>query len=218
MSLIYAIGDVHGCYDQLLLLLAKIEVHAGDHPYRAVFLGDYVDRGPKSRSVVNLVRALVDRPDGPGKWQAIKGNHEAMMAADLAGDDNLELWRCYGGEETLASYAGHSEEMREHAAWLSALPLFIETGHHIFVHAGLSPQYSLVEQPEEVLLWIRNWENPDHDFGKHVVYGHTPRRTPKLLANSSGLDTGAYYYGTLTAGVFDADKCGGPVELLQAEL
>jgi serine/threonine protein phosphatase 1 len=216
MSLIYAIGDVHGCYDQLLVLLAKIEAHAGHNPYRAVFLGDYIDRGPKSREVVNQVRGLVNRCGGPRKWQAIKGNHEAMMAASIAGNDSLEIWQCNGGEQTLASYADRHDEMREHAAWLSSLPLIIETENHIFVHAGLSPRYSLEEQPEEILLWIRNWEDADHDFGKHVVYGHTPRKTPKLLANSSGLDTGAFYFGTLTAGVFDADKCSGPIEILDS--
>lgn len=213
---IYAIGDVHGCHDQLLVLLAKIKAHAGHRPYRAIFLGDYVDRGPKSREVVNQVRGLVTGRGGHGMWQALKGNHEEMMAGHLVGTDSLDMWHCNGGAQTLASYKGREDEMREHAKWLASLPTIIETENHIFVHAGLSPRYSIAEQPEEVRLWIRNWENDDHNFGKHVVYGHTPRKTPKLLGNSSGLDTGAFYYGTLTAGVFDETRPTGPVELLQA--
>ncbi len=215
--MIYAIGDIHGCHDQLLDLLAKIKAHAGRHPYRAVFLGDYVDRGPKSRDVVNQVRALVTGHDEYGTWQALKGNHEAMMVEALAGNDDTEMWLVNGGLETLASYDGYNAQMREHAEWLSTLPTMIEMQNHVFVHAGLSPRYSLADQPDEVRLWIRGWEMDDHDFGKHVVYGHTPKKRPALLARSSGLDTGACYWGTLTAGVFDETKNSGPVEILQAE-
>lgn len=213
---IYAIGDIHGCHDQLLVLLAKIKAHAGHTPYIGVFLGDYIDRGPKSREVVNQVRGLVTGRGGHGKWVALRGNHEDMLAADLAGNDNMEMWRCSGGRETLASYGDRISELREHAAWLGSLPTMFGTKNHVFVHAGLSPRYSLFEQPEEVLLWIRGWEKTDHDFGKHVVYGRTPFRVPKLMTNSTGLDTGAFCWGTLTCGVFDADQKAGPFELLVA--
>jgi serine/threonine protein phosphatase 1 len=214
--LIYAIGDIHGCYDQLLILLTKIKAHAGYKPYRAIFLGDYVDRGPKSREVVNEVRDHVTRRGGNGTWQALKGNHEDLMAQHLAGSDTMQTWLANGGVNTLSSYSGHTNEMTEHGEWLAALPTLIETENHIFVHAGLDPRSSISEQPDQVRLWIRNWEDQDHDFGKHVVYGHTPRKVPKLLGHSSGLDTGGFRYGTLTAGVFDSSKPSGPVELLQA--
>jgi serine/threonine protein phosphatase 1 len=215
LTLIYAIGDIHGCHDQLLALLAKIKAHAGTRPYRGIFLGDYVDRGPKSRQVVNAVRGLVMGKDGPGKWQALKGNHEVMMAS---GVQNIleDRWRVNDGFETFASYAGHDLEMAEHVKWFDTLPTMIETENHIFVHAGLSPRYSVADQPDEVKLWIREWEKDDHDFGKHVVYGHTLRKAPHLLRNSTGLDTGAFYYGNLTAGVFDETRNSGPVELLVA--
>lgn len=212
--LIYAIGDIHGCHDQLLVLIAKIKAHSGRRPYRAIFLGDYVDRGPKSREVVHQVRTLVTGSGGLGTWQALRGNHEDIMAAGV--NNTLdEFWKKYGGVETLKSYEGHEAELHEDAKWLASLPAMIETEHHIFVHAGVSPRYALNEQPDVVLLWIRDWEDDAHDFGKHIVYGHTPRRAPKLLAHSSGLDTGAVYHGTLTAGVFDETKPEGPVELLQ---
>lgn len=214
--MIYAIGDIHGCHDQLLVLLAKIKAHAGHEPFLGVFLGDYIDRGPKSREVVNQVRGLVTGRGGHGKWIALKGNHEDMLATDLAGNDSMEMWRCNGGVQTLESYKDKMGELKEHAAWLASLPLMHETENHVFVHAGVSPRYSLAEQPEEVLLWIRNWQGDDPDMGKHVVYGHTPYKQPRLLANSSGLDTGAFYYGTLTCGVFDETKNSGPAEILEA--
>lgn len=215
MALIYAIGDIHGCHDQLLVLLAKIKAHSGRTPYKGIFLGDYVDRGPKSREVVNQVRGLVTGRGGHGTWHALKGNHETMMAECLK-DDSMGFWSNNGGEQTKASYAGRDAEILRDAQWLASLPDIIETANHVFVHAGLSPRYSLAEQPEEVKLWIRGWERDDPDFGKHVVYGHTPRKRPLLLTNSTGLDTGAFAGGPLTAGVFDEEKKQGPIDILEA--
>lgn len=213
--MIYAIGDIHGCYDQLLVLLAKIKSHAGAQPYRAVFLGDYVDRGPKSREVVNQVRGLVTGSGGFGKWTALRGNHEEIMATTLAGLDR-HWWVSNGGGATIKSYEGYEADMERDAKWLNSLPTCLETENHFFVHAGCSPRYSLADQPDEVKLWIRNWEDEGHNFGKHVVYGHTPSSQPLLLNHSSGLDTGACYWGTLTCGVFDESKASGPIEILDA--
>ena len=92
----------------------------------------------------------------------------------------------------------------------------VETENHVFVHAGLSPRYALSEQPDEVRLWIRGWEKEDHDFGKHVVYGHTPHDVPVLRPHSTGLDTGACFGGPLSIGVFDAAAKAGPVDILEA--
>lgn len=216
--MIYAIGDIHGCHDKLLVAVAKIKAHGGARPYRVIFLGDYVDRGPDSRRVVNLVRGLVnssvsEKQGTYGRWEAIRGNHEDMMAAGVT-NTLVDFWRENGGVETVASYDGHKAEMLSHAKWLRSLPAMIQTEHHCFVHAGVSPRYSLDDQPEEVALWIRGWEKDNHDFGKHIVYGHTPRKEPLLLSNSTGLDTGACYGGPLTIGVFDETKNSGPVDLL----
>lgn len=214
--MIYAIGDIHGCHDQLLVLLAKIKAHAGRKPYLGIFLGDYVDRGPKSREVVNQVKGLVTGRGGHGKWIALKGNHEDMLVGAAGNLSDRQMWVNNGGVQTLESYKDHMDDLRVHAEWMKGLPLLHETENHVFVHAGLSPRYKIAEQPEEVLLWIRNWQGDDPDFGKHVVYGHTPDKKPFLLKNSSGLDTGAFYYGTLSCGVFDETKNSGPVEILQA--
>jgi len=215
-ELIYAVGDIHGCHDQLLAAVAKIAAHAKARSYRVVFLGDYVDRGPKSREVVTLVHRLVTGNETRGRWFALKGNHEDMMIA--ASTDSRAVWHWIdnGGDETEASYAGFADEKRRHLIWLSSLPTMIEMENHIFVHAGLSPRYALSEQPEEVLLWIRGWEKDDHDYGKHVVYGHTPRDNPALRPNSTGLDTGACFGGPLSIGVFDAATKAGPIEILEA--
>ena len=215
VPLIYAIGDIHGCYEKLLALVAKIKAHAGPRPYHAIFLGDYVDRGPDSRRVVTLVRRLTTGEDALSRWSALKGNHEAMMIAALRGAPP-DMWLSNGGEETRASYDGSESEMIEHAQWLEGLPTMIQTKNYCFVHAGCSPQYPLEQQPENVLLWIRGWELDNYDFKKHIVYGHTPSKEPLLLRHSSGLDTGACYGGPLTAGVFKADRSMGPVEILQA--
>jgi serine/threonine protein phosphatase 1 len=210
--MIYAIGDIHGCFDPLLRLLDRIEAHADGRPYRGIFLGDYVDRGPKSREVVREVRARA----ASGRWSALKGNHEVMMTAGLSDPRERDFWLDYGGEETLASYAGHQAAMADDVAWFATLPAMIETAHHIFVHAGLDPRLALDQQTERAMLWTRGWERSGHDFGKHVVYGHTPHDAPLLLPTSTCLDTGAYKGGPLTAGVFDEDSNSGPLTLLQA--
>jgi serine/threonine protein phosphatase 1 len=214
-GLIYAVGDIHGCHDHLRAAVAKIKAHAGAHPHRVIFLGDYVDRGPDSRAVVNLVKNLVADTSAPGIWRALRGNHEQMMIAAQRGQE-LDLWLDNGGVETEASYTGYHNEMRQHVEWLETLPTIIETENHIFVHAGLSPRHALADQPEEVLLWARGWQKNDHDFGKHVVYGHQAAELPELRQFSSCLDTGACYGGALTVGVFETSVNGGPVDVLEA--
>lgn len=221
----YAVGDVHGSYDKLIVAVAMIKAHAGIKPYEVFFLGDYVDRGHRSRECVNLIRGLCNSSQGDkgqgkgtfGRWYAIKGNHETMMAQFLAGQDSMDMWKMNGGEETIASYPNKAE-MQSHSHWLNSLPSHIEREHYYFVHAGCSPRYALGEQPEEVELWIRGWDRDDHDFGKHIVYGHTPNLKGVVKrANSTGLDTGAVYGGALSVGVFDPKVKGGPLEILEAK-
>lgn len=214
--LIYAIGDIHGCHDQLIALLAKIKYHAKGRPHLTVYLGDYVDRGPKSREVVNQVRGLVTSTEGGNRVSvAIKGNHEDMMVESIIKNGDFSFWSTNGGSQTIKSYENHKDDLIKDAKWLDSLPIFYETENHIFVHAGVSPRYSLKDQPEEVLLWIRHWNGDDPDLGKHVVYGHTPYKQPKALKNSTGLDTGAVFGGSLTCGVFEEDKKEGPIEIIQ---
>lgn len=216
---LYAIGDIHGCYDKLTVLLARIAAHADGAPYQCVFLGDYVDRGAQSREVVDLIMRLCTKASAAGRYGAIRGNHEHLMlkACDTFDGADMVDWLDNGGSATLASYKGYESDMRVHLDWLGALPAFHETDHYFFVHAGVSRRHPLHEQPEEVMLWTRNWERHDHDFGKHVVYGHNPADEPRLMRYSTGLDTGAVYGGPLSAGVFDPLTPGGPQLVLRAD-
>ena len=217
-GLTYAIGDVHGRSDLLDQALAWIEADAGPRPARVVFLGDYVDRGPDSKGVVEI---LMRGPRQPGhEWVPLKGNHDAMLVAACAGarPEHVMLWFVNGGIETLESYAPGWRVRRapppcdvvpaEHVAFLRDLPCRFEDDARIFVHAGLFPGVPLEEQDEEDLLWIRDeFLHSNHDFGKLVVHGHTPNVSglPELLPNRLNLDTGAVWTGRLTVAAFDPD-------------
>ncbi|MBQ0818652.1 MAG: serine/threonine protein phosphatase [Methyloceanibacter sp.] len=215
MSLTYALPDIHGRYDLLLRALELIEERAGGEKAPVVFLGDYIDRGPQSCEVVELLMR------GPPEWICLKGNHEAMMVdAFLPGHDR-DLWISNGGKATLQSFFRHNRTLVQgtHLSWLYSLPLFHEDQHRIYIHAGIpNRDVPLEDQGEEALLWYRYSQNSDRGWnGKHVVHGHTPRTNgPVLLDNRTNLDCGAYFSNRLVVGVFDHDVPGGPVEVLEA--
>jgi serine/threonine protein phosphatase 1 len=219
MPLTYAIGDVHGSLDMLVKLVARCHVHAADTPMTLVFLGDYIDRGPNSAGVVQLLMELA--ADMPGGVIALKGNHEAMALDVLDGAAPAEFWLSQGGAQTLASYGGANVHAmpQEHVQWLRALPTHFDDGRRFFVHAGVDPQRPLDAQKEEDLLWIREpFLFDDRDYGRLIVHGHTPLETgtPDLRANRLNLDTGAVFGGPLTAAVFD-DATTDPIAFLQVE-
>ena len=209
---IYAIGDIHGMLKNLLDALNFIREDAKEHmlPFSVVFLGDYVDRSQESREVVELVKHLTD---SFSHYHAIKGNHEDMMVTFIESDGSqCPWWLPNGGTQTLNSYEGHGEILKEHVAWLKALPVRYDTEKYLFVHAGVDPMFPLDQQKEEVLMWTRRWNEFDELLTKHVVYGHTPFKKPLLKQNSSGIDTGACYGGSLTVAVFDAAAGGPPLK------
>ena len=214
--MLYAIGDIHGRSDLLDAALARIEAHAGEASAHIVCLGDYVDRGPDSRGVIDRLMAGPRRAGD--RLTCLKGNHEALLLAYLAGEP-VSGWYRLEAAETVASYGGDAPA--GHKAWMAGLPHSFQTDHHIFVHAGLRPGVAIADQDPEEMLWIRDlFLKGDHDFGKHVVHGHTPRwirhreeAEVERLANRTNLDTGACWTGVLSVGVFDADRPGGPVEL-----
>ena len=222
----YAVGDVHGRLDLLERAFDRIAAHAGRRPYRVITLGDYVDRGPDSAGVI----AFLMRRQAEADVVCLKGNHEDMMLRSLEGDDGaMRAWLSNGGLETLRSYRARPDsDLRDgiadaHLAWLSALPLAVRDAHRIFVHAGLEPGVPLNQQDEATLLWIRGpfLRAPAGAFEAHVVHGHTPLwdekpepAEPELLAHRTNLDTGAYFTGVLTVGVFDPNLPGGPIEAL----
>jgi serine/threonine protein phosphatase 1 len=215
----FAIGDVHGCADKLLSLLARVGARlAPGIAGRIVFLGDLVDRGPDSAEVVAIVRALEELSPG-GAVACLTGNHEQMMLDWLnQGDD---LWFINGGLETIASYRRGDDEPEipgDVVEWIESRPTWLEDAAHIYVHAGLRPGRPYDQQRDHDRLWIREgFLEIDHDFGKHVVHGHTPiLNGPDRRPFRTNIDTGAVYGGALTAAILD-EKTPVPIGFLQVE-
>jgi serine/threonine protein phosphatase 1 len=198
---IFAIGDIHGCNRELQRLLARIRPDPLNDAI--VFIGDYLDRGPDSRGVVDT---LLDLKKSFPHLICLRGNHEAMFLNYYLEGRDEELYFANGGEMTLSSYGLDLTDARdgtgfpeEHLRFLASLPLHHETEAYLFVHAGLRPGIPLAGQSPEDLLWIRNeFIDSDWDFGKTVVFGHTARCETLLPANKIGIDTGLVYGGRLT--------------------
>jgi len=199
MKKIFAIGDIHGCYDRLTTLMGKIPIDGSRDTL--VFIGDYIDRGPNSVEVVDYLIQLKNRVPGT---IFLKGNHEDMLDKFLNGADRFN-YLLNGGQQTLDSYLTKSVESEfspippDHMEFYKSLRLFYETKEFIFVHAGLRPRVSLESQKTEDLLWIRGkFVSSKYDFGKRVIFGHTPLKKPLVEANKIGIDTGAVYGNALT--------------------
>lgn len=221
----YAIGDIHGELDKLNALHAAIEehrerVHPGA-PITLVHLGDYVDRGPDSRGVVERLMELEAAAAERDDFDVInlRGNHEQMFLDAIFGDaDRLDLWFMNGGRETSASYRvtpGRDVDRdglfdRDHVRWVQRLPLIhqVEERGLVFVHAALDVE-NYPEGRDEIYMWSRSpkffddssW--PDQLKALTVVHGHTPTEDglPSLgpAGRRIGVDTGACFGGPLTA-------------------
>ncbi len=217
-AVIYAVGDVHGRADLLQRLLTQIEADLADEdgPAEIVFLGDYVDRGPESRRVLDLLVELKMRAGGA--VTALKGNHEAALLGFLENPATGAAWAEHGGLETLTSYgvappagAGGADWAAardafaralpaDHLAFLEGLDLWAERGDYVFVHAGVRPGAPMEAQESRDLLWIRSeFLERDTRLGRVVVHGHTPGEAPVVTPYRIGVDTGAYATGVLTA-------------------
>lgn len=219
---VYAIGDIHGCYDLLHALLAEIGRDAADRgkegPTRLVFCGDYVDRGPDSAKVLAALAWLVR--SSSVEVRLLEGNHEEMLRLFLKQPAQHRQWLMRDGRYTLESYGIPVPEaslspadliqLRDalldhmpasHHQLLRELEPMVEIGDYAFVHAGIVPDVPLAKQQREDLLWIRR-EFLDHQrpFEKVIVHGHSwTDDRPMMLANRLGIDTGAYETGVLTA-------------------
>lgn len=213
----YAIGDIHGCADLLDALLDAIEAHAAGRARRLVFLGDYIDRGPDSARVVETLRKLQWRE--PENVVCLMGNHEEMLVNSLWEHGALELWLSNGGIQTLESFGvdGYEHLPGDVLDWIEELPTLHEDALRWYVHAGFRPNVDAPDPSVEARLWIREpFLSENHDYGRHVVHGHTPRRDarPDVRAYRTNLDTGAVFGGALTAAVFTAEQATA-VEFLQ---
>jgi len=218
--LIYAIGDVHGCYDAVLALEEKIRLdiaaHAGQSPL-ILYLGDYVDRGPASRAVIEHL-ATEHHADGIERI-ALCGNHDDTFLKFIFDPEHNERWLDYGGDTTLRSYgleladyrdrAGGLQALGEalrthvpphHIAFLQNLPITLTSGNRLFVHAGIQPGVPLAEQQDRDLFWIREpflSEGPGLPIT--VIHGHTAGLDPVFGPNRICIDTTCYATGRLTA-------------------
>ncbi len=210
---VYAVGDVHGRADLLERLHKQIGADLDRHPpdeVLVVYLGDYVDRGPDTRGVVDRVLAA----DWPRV--CLMGNHEDMMLAAMSDPESLALWLFNGGNATLESYGvgvddpGHAGSALEaalpdaHRAFFADLALYHEVGDYLFVHAGLMPGRPLADQARHDLMWVREpFLSDRRDHGTMVVHGHTIRRGIDEQPNRIGIDTGAFATGHLTCVVLE---------------
>ncbi len=205
---LFAIGDIHGCPDELRAILKAIAPAAGD---TIVFVGDYVDRGPSARDVVETA---LDLEKGPAECVFLKGNHEDMMMSFLGKPGNYgESFLFNGGIATLDSYGlreGDLENAAErlpdtHMDFMGRLAVSYLRPPYLFVHAGIMPTRQLEEQQTEDMLWIRQEFifNP-HRIDATVVFGHTPMRGVMIdLPYKLGIDTGLVYGGKLTCVEFN---------------
>lgn len=199
MAKTFVIGDIHGCYQAFQELWRKISPVSADDT--VIFLGDYIDRGPESRQVVDEI--LTIRKNLP-RVITLLGNHEQMLLHYMEGRGDSPFL-AVGGTQTLTSYGltPHCNERlclpKEHEDFFRYLLPFWQNKEAIYVHAGLMPARPLALQPRSWLLWARDeFFASDYDFGKPVIYGHTPLREPRLEHHRIGIDTGAVYGGRLT--------------------
>jgi len=214
-QILFAVGDVHGRVDLLDTLIGEIGREAGHgKATTAIFLGDYIDRGPASRQVIDRLISLAE--DSAFEAVVLRGNHEQFLLDLIDGRAESTSWIEFGGAETLASYgvaigaaesadparlaaAARAALPETHIAFLRGTKLLAERGDYVFVHAGLRPDKLLAEQSDTDLLWFRYYNDEAPLHGKVVVHGHTPRSRPVSGRWRIGVDTEAWASGALTA-------------------
>lgn len=225
---LYAIGDIHGQLAELNRVLALIEADGGPDAH-IVFLGDYTDRGPDSKGVLDL---LVEGRAANRNWTLLRGNHDRMFAWFMheyplhdayLPIDLYWLHARLGGDTTLASYGidftERNRQLDVHAQALASVPQahvdllntlepFFENDTFFFAHAGIRPGVPLDQQDTEDLLWIRKeFHAVRYAHPKIVVHGHTPVDCAQHYGNRINLDSGAGYGNPLTAAVFEGANC-----------
>lgn len=221
---IYAVGDVHGRLDCLERLFGKINQDIHTRPVgksKIVMLGDYVDRGPDSRGVLDFLISI----SGEFELICLRGNHDDRLLEFVEAPDEISgRFLNYGGWQTLASYdvptsfmqrnvevlsAAMSKNMPVgHRKFLSELPYYHLDGDYFFCHAGVRPGIELEKQDPADLMWIRDeFLMHEGSFGKVVVHGHTPRSQVEIRDNRINLDTMAFDSGRLSCAVLETDTC-----------
>jgi serine/threonine protein phosphatase 1 len=197
-----AVGDIHGCRAALDALLAAIQPHTDD---TLVFLGDYIDRGPQSREVIERLLEL----ESECKLKPLLGNHELMMMRSFDDYSQVLFWLENGGQAALDSYGGNPANVPEsHHGFLRRCLNYWETETHFFIHANYDPLLPLTEQSELISFWthLTTFLPPPHQNGKCAVVGHTPQRSREILQMEHlvCIDTYCVGDGWLTA--FDVES------------
>lgn len=197
------ISDIHGCYDLLAAVLKK--AHYNTNTDKLVLIGDYIDRGPDSKKVLDLVMSLAQ--DGA---IVLAGNHEEMLISAYRNPDNITPWLMNGAASTLESFGikeisseGICRIPRKYFDFISSLPLFYEDKDYVFVHAGLDPDLQQADLTNKyALLWLRDdWLRCKYNGNKTVIFGHSPTFTifnhnkavPWISGKKVCIDTGAVY-------------------------
>ena len=194
--MLYAIGDIHGCEKSLEKLLNKIPLTKED---TLVFLGDYIDRGPDSKGVIDL---LIDLSKNHPNTVFIKGNHEWMFHEFYTNRDqkSWELWEYNGARRTVENYGDIDNIPSSHLQFIEKTKIYHMQDGYFFVHAGIKPGIPIKNQKAKDMLWIRDEfiysSNPLKD--SIVVFGHTPMEHPLIKDDKIGVDTGCVYGGYLT--------------------
>ena len=196
---VFIIGDIHGCLGMLKRLMDKIDWSPENDGL--IFLGDYVDRGEDSKGVIDFIIKI---SDSSPNVQSLIGNHENIFLDFLSGQ-GINSFFMNGGDSTLASYSkasgadGEPFIPQEHMRFLRSLRTWVELEDYYVVHAGFRPGVDIKDQTIEDLTWIRDpFLSSEYDFGKRVIFGHTPFAEPLVRENKIGLDTGAVYGNRLT--------------------
>jgi serine/threonine protein phosphatase 1 len=223
--LTFAIGDIHGRLDKLNMVLDTcwdfwMASNREDFP-TYVFLGDYVDRGPNSKGVIDRILTLA--ADDGVEVVTLMGNHEAMMIEGMQNPagDMMQSWLKYGGDKTIESYMRGGGDvvagLQKHVdAFLPELKLYHDDGKRFFCHAGVDHNKPLAEQSAERMLWGPGSTNVETWPWRYVVHGHVAQdiSRPVPEANCINIDTHAYAGGPLSCAVFDSDVRGPPIALI----
>jgi serine/threonine protein phosphatase 1 len=222
MSFTYVIPDLHGRRDLLDSAFDRIADHAAGAPATIILLGDYIDRGPDSRQVLER---LIGFRSAQFRLIPLKGNHEEMMwqACNKLADPNW--WIDNGGDTTLGSYreleVGADRATivvpRSHLRWVADLALMHVDQHRVYVHAGVDPAIPLYQQRERTLLWKLYPQGYSQGHGRrHVVHGHQANpEAPIVTHGKTSLDSLAWKTGRLVVGIFDDDQPGAASDYLE---
>lgn len=203
MDFIWAIGDVHGCFDQMMVLVNQVPSEE-----KIVFVGDYIDRGKKIAEVCAFVKKNINND----RYVFLRGNHEQMMI-DAVGRISIDGWLINGGSATLKQL-GSMGACEEIAAVFRDLPCRYETEMNYFVHGGMSPSLSFADQEDDVIMWLRP-SSGDYNHGKFLIHGHTPIKEVDVRNFSANIDTGAVFGRKLSMVKID-NKTGKIVDIIQA--